>query len=113
MASEVNKSEENNEYVSFQKIKIKSLYIILGVIWSLVLTFSVAIAVNFYELATINKLDKILVSFIAGIFIASLIFTDSVLKTFKYNVRPKETIINSVFQTIALVAISAWAYFQR
>jgi len=113
MPTEENLNQEEKEKISFNRIKIDQLYKILATIWGFIFLSSFWCATHFNEIKDITGLDKTVFAFIAGIFISALIFTDSVIKTYKYNTRSKESLGGNIMQTIALVAMGIWAYFNK
>lgn len=113
MEIETAKKENEKEIISVKIIKIDQLYKILGIIWVFVFSSAIWCAFKFDIIKDIKGLDKTVFAFIAGIFISTLIFTDSVIKTYKYNTRAKESLGGNIMQTIALVAMGIWAYFNK
>lgn len=113
MVVDINETNKEKETVSFKSMKIDQLYKILGIIWFFVFCTAIWCACKFDVIKDIKGLDKTVFAFIAGIFISTLIFTDSVIKTYKYNTRAKESLGGNIMQTIALVAMGVWAYFNK
>lgn len=113
MEIETAKKENEKEIISVKIIKIDQLYKILGIIWFFVFSSAIWCAFKFDIIKDIKGLDKTVFAFIASIFISTLIFTDSVIKTYKYNTRAKESLGGNIMQTIALVAMGIWAYFNK
>lgn len=113
MEIETAKKENENEIISVKIIEIDQLYKIFGIIWFFVFCTAIWCACKFDIIKDIRGLDKTVFAFIAGIFISTLIFTDSIIKTYKYNTRAKESLGGNIMQTIALVAMGIWAYFNK
>lgn len=114
-ASQSQQAEANNNRKTEKSEQISKcqLYIFLGVIWGFIFLSSIWCAYNFNSLRSSQGLDKTAFAFVAGIFISSLIFTDSVLKTYKYGLRANESLAGNILQTITLAALGVWTYLSK
>lgn len=59
-----------------------------------------------------TALDKTPMAFLCIIFIAASIFTDSIVKTLKYDTRPNDNIFSSIFQSLVMAFAMIWAFIK-
>lgn len=88
-------------------------FLILAIIWiftGFLIYFCLIFIFKFY----LDKNIKLVLTpfiFMSISFVASLIATDSIIKTIKYNYRAKETVIGNLIQSLLLAGLAAFTWW--
>ena len=97
-------SNDISKYVSF---------FILAIIW-IFTGYLIYFCLNFISKCYLDKNVKLVLTpfiFMSVSFMASLIATDSIIKTIKYNYRAKETVIGNLIQSLLLAGLAAFTWW--
>ena len=90
-------------------------YIILGIIWAFtywLISFCFDWVTRYYA----DKNIKLILTpfiFMCVTFISSLVATDSILKTIKYNYRAKESVVGNLMQAVLVAGLAAFAWWNN
>lgn len=90
-------------------------YVILVGIW-LFTGWLIYFSLGFISKCYLDKNVKLILTpfiFMSIVFVASLIATDSIIKTIKYNYRAKESVIGNLIQSLLLAGLAAFMWWNN
>lgn len=111
---EEEKPEKETNNISNDLSKVLS-YASLIVIW-IFAGWLIYFCLDFVAKCYVDKNVKLLFTpfiFMSIIFVSSLIATDSILKTIKYNYRAKESVVGNLIQALLLAGLAAFAWWNN
>lgn len=90
-------------------------FIILGIIW-LFTYWLISFCFDWITKYYADKNTKLILTpfiFMCVTFISSLVATDSILKTIKYNYRAKESVVGNLIQAVLVAGLAAFAWWNN
>lgn len=108
------KPENETNAVSNNLSKWFSL-ILLGIIW-LFTYWLISFCFDWITKYYADKNTKLILTpfiFMCVTFISSLVATDSILKTIKYNYRAKESVVGNLIQAVLVAGLAAFAWWNN